>query len=201
VRRNFVAWDCKVTPADCACQEGNTTGCIPNNDGLGAGLEPVFPHCGKLRTVEIGWAWSRIPFLGPYLTAGAGVAAGVEKVVQSSLRDEVPFGCGRPSARSAGLFSLVPPGHGTQVPGDLQLTFVRDLELRDPKLMPVRDVEFTSGPGGCRRGGRGRVAEVCGGRGLFLVLRQRVDRRGVGGGARTWRVLALPSQEPQNSGS
>jgi hypothetical protein len=51
VRRRafFVAWDCKVTPADCACQERNTTGCIPNNDGLGAGLEPGFPHCGKNR--------------------------------------------------------------------------------------------------------------------------------------------------------
>ena len=44
VRRNFRAWICKVTPADCACQAGNTTGCIPSNDGLDAGLGPGFPH-------------------------------------------------------------------------------------------------------------------------------------------------------------
>jgi hypothetical protein len=50
VRRNFRAWDCKVTPADSSCQEGNTTGCIPSNDGLGAGFVPRFPHCGKQRT-------------------------------------------------------------------------------------------------------------------------------------------------------
>jgi hypothetical protein len=31
-------WDCKVTPAYCACQERNTIGCILNNDGLGAAL-------------------------------------------------------------------------------------------------------------------------------------------------------------------
>jgi hypothetical protein len=47
VRRNFRAWDCKVTPADSSCQEINTTGCIPSNDGLDAGFEPRFPHCGK----------------------------------------------------------------------------------------------------------------------------------------------------------
>jgi len=38
------AWDCKVTPAGCACQEGNTIGCIPSNDGLDAGLRPGFPQ-------------------------------------------------------------------------------------------------------------------------------------------------------------
>jgi hypothetical protein len=43
----FVAWDCKVTPAGCACQGRNTTGCIPSNDALDAGFEPGFPHCGK----------------------------------------------------------------------------------------------------------------------------------------------------------
>src|SRR5579862_3479951 len=37
-------WDCKVTPAGCACQEGNTTGCIPSNDGLDAVLGTGFPH-------------------------------------------------------------------------------------------------------------------------------------------------------------
>jgi hypothetical protein len=47
VGRNFMPWDCKLTPVDCTCQEGNTTGCIPSNDGLGAGLGPGFPHGGK----------------------------------------------------------------------------------------------------------------------------------------------------------
>jgi len=41
-RRISKPWDCKVTPAYCACQEGNTTGCILNNDGLGAGLRDSF---------------------------------------------------------------------------------------------------------------------------------------------------------------
>ena len=41
----FAAWDCKVTPVHCTCQEGNTICCIPSNDGLGAGLGPGFPHC------------------------------------------------------------------------------------------------------------------------------------------------------------
>jgi hypothetical protein len=35
-------WECKVTPAYSACQEGNTTGCILNNDGLGAGVADLF---------------------------------------------------------------------------------------------------------------------------------------------------------------
>src|SRR5579864_9789992 len=47
VRRNLCAWDCKVTPASCACQEGNTIGCIPSNDGLDAGSVPRFPHPRK----------------------------------------------------------------------------------------------------------------------------------------------------------
>ena len=50
VSRNFGAWDCKVTPVGCACQERNTTGCIPSNDGLDAGLSTDFPHCGKSRS-------------------------------------------------------------------------------------------------------------------------------------------------------
>src|SRR5579864_268087 len=53
VRRNLCAWDCKVTPASCACQEGNTIGCIPSNDGLDAGSVPRFPHCAKRRVVAI----------------------------------------------------------------------------------------------------------------------------------------------------
>jgi hypothetical protein len=39
-----VLWDCKVTPAYCACQEGNTMGCISSNDGLGAGVLDFFPQ-------------------------------------------------------------------------------------------------------------------------------------------------------------
>ncbi len=35
-------WDCKVTPAYCACQERNTIGCISSNDGLGAGVVDLF---------------------------------------------------------------------------------------------------------------------------------------------------------------
>src|SRR5208282_4159834 len=38
-------WECKVTPAYSACQEGNTTGCILNNDGLGTGLRDLFGIC------------------------------------------------------------------------------------------------------------------------------------------------------------
>ena len=34
----FEPWDCKVTPASCACQDLNTIGCILNNDGLDAGF-------------------------------------------------------------------------------------------------------------------------------------------------------------------
>ena len=63
VRRNFRAWDCKVTPADCACQEGNTTGCIPSNDGLGAGFVPGFPHRKKPRAFvicEMCHSWDRM---------------------------------------------------------------------------------------------------------------------------------------------
>jgi hypothetical protein len=44
VRPNLCAWECKVTPAGCACQEGNTIGCIPSNDGLDAAFGTVFPH-------------------------------------------------------------------------------------------------------------------------------------------------------------
>ena len=47
-RRNACAWDCKVTPLYCTCQEGNTIGCIPSNDGLDARLGVVFPHDIKI---------------------------------------------------------------------------------------------------------------------------------------------------------
>ncbi len=75
VSRNFGAWDCKVTPAGSSCQEGNTIGCIPSNDGLGAGFGPGFPHCGKQRTVVI----CGMGILGLYVTAGAGVAVGLQR--------------------------------------------------------------------------------------------------------------------------
>jgi hypothetical protein len=41
---NLLLWDCKVTPAGCACQEGNTICCISSNDGLDSGLGMCFPH-------------------------------------------------------------------------------------------------------------------------------------------------------------
>ena len=53
VRRKIHAWDCKVTPAGCACQEGNTTGCIPNNDGLDAGVRDGFSTPRKTCSFEI----------------------------------------------------------------------------------------------------------------------------------------------------
>lgn len=40
-------WDCKVTPVDCTCQEGNTICCISSNDGLDADLRTCFPHGGR----------------------------------------------------------------------------------------------------------------------------------------------------------
>src|SRR6266700_3215411 len=59
-------WDCKVTPTSCTCQERNTIGCIPSNDGLDAGLGPGFP---QLRIYDGltgkkglgGWLTSAIP--------------------------------------------------------------------------------------------------------------------------------------------
>ncbi len=58
VSRNFVPWDCKNTPANSACQEGNTICCIPSNDGLGAWLWPRFPHRGK----QGSWSSLGFPF-------------------------------------------------------------------------------------------------------------------------------------------
>ena len=45
-RRISKLWDCKVTPAYCTCQEGNTTGCISSNDGLDAGVRVRFSTSG-----------------------------------------------------------------------------------------------------------------------------------------------------------
>jgi hypothetical protein len=48
--------DCKITPAYGACQERNTTGCILNNDGLGAGVADSFStrqiHRGFTKVTE-----------------------------------------------------------------------------------------------------------------------------------------------------
>ena len=54
VRRNFMPWDCKVTPVDCTCQEGNTICCIPNNDGLDAGVESGWERVFHTRTERSG---------------------------------------------------------------------------------------------------------------------------------------------------
>ena len=54
-RRNSCAWDCKVTPVYCTCQEGNTIGCIPSNDGLDARLGLIFPHALKIHGVATFW--------------------------------------------------------------------------------------------------------------------------------------------------
>ncbi len=84
VSRNFGAWDCKVTPAGSSCQEGNTIGCIPSNDGLDAGFGPCFPHCGKQRVAVIcrmrhfrtvchgrGWGCRGFSFAPPGLADGS----------------------------------------------------------------------------------------------------------------------------------
>lgn len=108
MRRNFRPWICKVTPADCACQEGNTTGCIPSNDGLGAGFGPDFPHCGKQRAVGASGCVVKDSHFGTYFRG----RAGLPRVFQSSLRDEFLNLVSVPSAGSAGLFSWVPTGPG-----------------------------------------------------------------------------------------
>jgi hypothetical protein len=43
---NSNLWDCKVTPAYCTCQEGNTTCCISSNDGRGAAVADRFSTSG-----------------------------------------------------------------------------------------------------------------------------------------------------------
>jgi hypothetical protein len=91
VRRNLCAWDCKVTPASCTCQEGNTIGCIPNNDGLDAGSGPCFPHCGKHGSLRLVDELAKFPLLGPYLAAVAGVA--VEGNLGSHMREFTSSAC------------------------------------------------------------------------------------------------------------
>jgi hypothetical protein len=113
VSRNFGAWDCKVTPVGCACQERNTTGCIPSNDGLDAGKSTDFPHCGK--SIMIGNSRERalnscFGTLSHGSGWGCGEVDGVDVEMLSrpsgtkflSLFDVSGIG-------SAGLFSMVPP--------------------------------------------------------------------------------------------
>jgi hypothetical protein len=107
----FGAWDCKVTPADCTCQEGNTTGCIPSNDGLDAGLGLGFPHCGKPRAVAIGWAMGKNSPSGTYLTAGAGVAVvSLRTKLQPSLGDEFPVSAANPALEARWAIFIGPSG-------------------------------------------------------------------------------------------
>src|SRR4029077_18700343 len=69
----FSAWDCKVTPADCACQEGNTICCISNNDGLGAGLGTRFPHALREgHCAEAGLRGAIFPILEPGCRTSSG---------------------------------------------------------------------------------------------------------------------------------
>jgi hypothetical protein len=42
VDRNSGAWDCKVTPVHCACQEGNTICGISSNDAAANAMEDGF---------------------------------------------------------------------------------------------------------------------------------------------------------------
>jgi hypothetical protein len=51
-----VLWDCKLTPAYCVCQEGNTTGCISSNDGLGAGVPNWFSTAVPAPAANCQWA-------------------------------------------------------------------------------------------------------------------------------------------------
>ena len=115
VRRNFGAWDCKVTPAGCACQGGNTTGCIPSNDGLGAGLRPGFPHCGKTGPIaDCGE--------GTFWTSRAGKSRGsfaASRCRRSLLHHRGHRGHRGKQSRAAAIlrlchvgFSIVPPGPG-----------------------------------------------------------------------------------------
>jgi hypothetical protein len=66
-RRISKLWDCKVTPAYCGCQGGNTIGCISSNDGLDAGPTDCFStteihglftsraDAGAKARIDLGW--------------------------------------------------------------------------------------------------------------------------------------------------
>jgi hypothetical protein len=177
VRRNFRPWICKVTPADCACQEGNTTGCIPSNDGLGAGFGPDFPHCGKQRAVGASGCVVKDSHFGTYFRG----RAGLPRVFQSSLRDEFLNLVSVPSAGSAGLFSWVPTGPGATAyvgltpdarpkSGSPSTIGLRRTHLRRSALVrftsdTTAQVGLTSDESRRTRGARERVVEVCVGRG------------------------------------
>jgi hypothetical protein len=176
VRRNFRPWICKVTPADCACQEGNTTGCIPSNDGLGAGFGPDFPHCGKQRAVGASGCVVKDSHFGTYFRG----RAGLPRVFQSSLRDEFPICSAYPALEALGYFrgSLrdpVPrPMSDSRLTHDPSRTHLRrsayvGLFRRSALVRFTSDttaqVGLTSDESRRTRGARERVVEVCVGRG------------------------------------
>jgi len=77
-------WDCKVTPAYCACQERNTIGCISSNDGLGAGVVDLFSTeavvSGQWSVVGGQWSVSK-PRSKTLTTEGTGFRSGQWSVV------------------------------------------------------------------------------------------------------------------------
>jgi hypothetical protein len=89
VRRKIRAWDCKVTPASCACQEGNTTGCIPNNGGLGAGVRDGFSTPRKTCWFKI-WCGAR---QNPHFLPGCSLTSGSRR--RREARDKVAGISGR----------------------------------------------------------------------------------------------------------
>ena len=89
VRRKFVAWDCKVTPAAGTCQEGNTTGCIPSNGGLDAGLRRGFPHPGQTGAAFICGVGHGLHFGGPYFAGILTRRSEAPGWFHDSLRDQV----------------------------------------------------------------------------------------------------------------
>lgn len=80
VRRNLVLGIAKLLPQIVPVKRETLQVVSLAMTGLMRGLRPGFPHCGKRRAVAIWRAWARIPILGPYLTAGAGVAAASQRL-------------------------------------------------------------------------------------------------------------------------
>ena len=80
VRRNLLLGIAKLLPQIVPVKRETLQVVSLAMTGLMRGLGPGFPHCGKRRAVAIWRAWARIPILGPYLTAGAGVAAASQRL-------------------------------------------------------------------------------------------------------------------------
>jgi hypothetical protein len=100
VKRNSGAWDCQVTPVHCGCQERNTIGCIPSNDGLDARWGTGFPHRRRRYTQ------SRFLMQCPSVWKQRH-----ELHFQPFLPDEVTRGRA-PRPWSAGRLSVAPPAYG-----------------------------------------------------------------------------------------